>query len=256
MLLALLLGLGALPAGAQVVRAIGDNWCPYNCPSTDKQQGYLVDLLRATLGPDYRVDYRTEPWTRAIEQVASGADDILIATTPETTPGLWLSAPVGIDRTCFFTLTGRVWRFGSLADLDAVRIGVVQDYKYDADGPLDKRIATHGANVEVAFGNDALRSNFRKLLAGRMDVVVENENVGAFTLRQLGLGTRVRNAGCLGHYQGTLHFAVSRHRPDARRIVERIDRGVAELRRRGALATLLGRYGVDDWAVHLPARKH
>ena len=250
-LVSLLLAMAPAMAAPTVLRAVGDNWCPYNCNPDASQQGYMVELVRAALLPDVKLIYRLEPWTRAVDSVSRGEDDLLLATTHETTPDLLLGKPLGVDRTCFFVSARSKWQYRTSNDLADVRLGVIQDYKYDADGPLDRMIAaavaSRSGRIDVAAGDDALRLNFRKLAGGRVDVVVENENVGAYALRQLKLRRAIRSAGCLDYYLGTVHVGIARTHPQAQAIIDVIDRHVDELRRRKQLAPLMQRYGLTDW---------
>lgn len=234
-----------------VLRLVGDNWCPYNCDPRQGTKGYMVDLLNKALGADYRVDYALMPWTRALQAVQRGERDILLATTPGTTPNLLLSQPMGIDRTCFFIPATTTWTYRNLADLSQKRIGVIQDYKYDNDGPIDRLIsryrATRDPRVDLAVGDDALGSNFRKLLAGRMDVVLENELVGAYTIRLMGLGSSLKLAGCDTTALGTVHVAMSPKSKQATALLAQIDTTVRQLRETKALAQILQPYGITDW---------
>lgn len=249
---------GAATAGEPMpatLRAVGDNWCPYNCATDSQLPGYLVELMRRVLGPRYRLDYRVEPWTRAVELVTSSDADLLLATTPQTTPDLRLSVPLGVDRSCLFVRADNPWRYHRVADLEQIRLGVIQDYKYDADGPIDamvaRAIAAKSRRIEVATGEDALRQNFRKLAAGRMDAVIENENVGAWTIAQLGQRQTLVNAGCVEGYLGTVHVALAPARGDGKALLGAFDKGVAALRANGELAKILGRYGIADWQALL-----
>lgn len=233
------------------LRIVGDNWCPYNCAADSQLPGYLVEVIRRVLGSQYRIDYRVVPWTRAVEMVSRSEADLLLATTPETTPGLRLTEPVGIDRSCLFVRADSTWRFRQPADLDRITLGVIQDYKYDADGPIDRliarRIATRDRRIEVATGEDALGSNFRKLRAGRMDALIENENVGAWTINQLGRREALVNAGCVSGQPGTIHIALAPAHQGGTTLLGAIDNGIVELRKRGELAAILARYGIADW---------
>lgn len=234
-----------------VLRLVGDNWCPYNCDPAQGRSGYLIDLLHTLLEDRYRLDYELLPWTRAVKAVELGQRDVLVAASPTNSRLLLYSLPLGVDRTCFFVQTGSDWQYRLISDLAQFRIGVVQDYKYDNDGPLDALIeryrTTHDSRLELAAGDDALRSNFRKLAAGRTGVVLENDIVGAYTLQSMGLTQAIKQAGCLKDAPGTVHVAVSAKRPDAALLLKRIDAGVQALRQRQALQTLLQPYGMTDW---------
>lgn len=254
--MALSLG-SAWAQGAPVLRLVGDNWCPYNCDPRQGQNGYLIDLLAKALEGRYQVDYALMPWTRALQAVDRGDRDVLIATTPGTTPGLLMSQALGIDRTCFFVLSTSQWQYRKLADLKQQRIGVIQDYKYDNNGPIDLLISrfrkTRDPLLELSQGDDALGTNFRKLLAGRMDVVLENELVGAYTVQAMRLTTAIKSAGCDQNQIGTVHVAMSAKSPYAQAVLSQIDTGVRQLRDSGVLAQILQTYGMRDWYPLLPA---
>lgn len=230
---------------------VGDNWCPYNCAPQAPKPGYLIDVLERVLGPHFNLTYQLKPWTRAISMVESNEAQLLIATPATTQQKIVSSVPLGVDRTCFFVRKGNPWRFGRMDDLKNLRLGVVQDYSYDDNGPLDTLIATYrkgkNPNLEIAVGENALESNFRKLWAGRMDVVVENENVGRYMIQTLKLEDSVDLAQCLTHRVSTTHVAVSAKRSDAKYILNLINNGVNALRRSGELNTILKPYGLLDW---------
>ena len=242
---------------ARDLSMVGDNWCPYNCPPDSTHKGYMIDIVERLFGKDYTLDYKLEPWTRAVKMVEDGERHMLVATTAETSRKLQSSIPLGIDRTCFFIHTPRNWRFNKMSDLTGQRIGVVQDYVYDGNGPLDKLIARYRASknplLEQAYGQDALTGNFRKLYAGRMDVLIENENVGQFTINQLKLQDSIHNAGCITHHVATIHVGLTMGLPDGERILGNLREGVAHLRKSGELQAILKKYDVQDWQ---PLLKH
>jgi polar amino acid transport system substrate-binding protein len=183
--------------------------------------------------------------------VESGEAQVLIATPATDGKKLVSSVALGMDRSCFFVQKDNPWRYNGLDDLKNIRLGVIQDYNYDDNGPMDRLIATYrkrkDTRLEIAVGEDALASNFRKLRAGRMDVVVENENVGRFMIQQLKLQDTIVFANCANHHIATTHVAVSLKRADAKQILAVIDTGLAELRRTGELNKILQPYGIADW---------
>jgi polar amino acid transport system substrate-binding protein len=254
-----LLAMLALPSTAQerpVLRLVGDNWCPYNCDPKTGRNGYVVDVLNKVLGVQYRIEYTLMPWSRAVHAVTSGERELLVSTSPATTPDLAMTEPLGIDRTCFFVRSGSHWTYSGIADLAQQRIGVIRGYHYDNNGPLDQLIAsyqkTHNSRLELADGDDALNSNFRKLLAGRMDVVVENDIVGAHTMGMMGVARSFASAGCITQTMGTVHIAVSPKLANGALLLEQINRGVHQLRDSKTLGALLAPYAIEDWLASLP----
>lgn len=242
-----------------VLRVAGDNWCPYNCLPSAAQRGYLLDLVQKALGKSYTIEYVLLPWTRAVKSVRAGEVDLLLSTTPVATRNIRLSDPLGIDRTCFFVRHDDPWTFKRLADLDSKRIGVIQDYNYDNNGPLDTLLAQYrrqgDQRLELAYGDDALRNNFKKLQLSRMDVVVENAAVGAYAVQQMGLAQSVRQAGCLGGRLITVHVGASPALKNSKEILATLNSTVQQMRTSNELAPLLQRYGVEDWQPLLAATK-
>lgn len=249
-LLSALVGLRPALAGPLLV---ADEWCPYNCAQNDARQGYVIDLLRGIFAQaGLPATYLVTPWTRAIRMVEQGKADLLVGTTPEITPHLLLSLPIGENRTCFFTTRGSPWHFRQMADLHEQRLGVIQDYaSYDAGGVLDRYIASsppEQGKVLRATGAQALQKNLRMLTAGRLDVVVENCNVGAYRLQKLGLTEKIRLAGQLDSFNGTVNIGLNPAAPDAQQWLTLINQGLTEKRRSGELERLLQTYGLHDWA--------
>lgn len=249
----LLLLTGLRPVAAEPLLLVADEWCPYNCAQEDVRQGYVIDLLQAIFTQaGLPTAYQVTPWTRAIRMVEQGKADLLVGTTPGITPHLLLSLPIGDNRTCFFAPTQSTWQFHSIADLPGQRLGVIQDYaSYDDGGVLDRYIASSPPEqgmVVRAAGAQALQKNLRMLAVGRLDVVVENCNVGSYRLQRLGLQDKVRQAGQLDSFNGTVNIGLNPAAPDAQQWLTLINQGLQERRRNGELERLLQSYGLHDWA--------
>ncbi len=254
LILTLLLTGHLLPASsfaAPTLVALGDSFCPYNCTPDAAQRGYMVELLEKVLKPQWTVNYRLEPWARAVSQVESGEAHILVATAADTGRNLRTSDIVGVDRSCFFVRTDNPWRYTTVKDLAGLRLSVIQDYSYDNSGPVDTLIdgyrTAKDPRLEISYGKDALNSSLQKLMAGRADAIIENENVARYRIKKSGLDKKLRLAGCLNHYVGTLHFGVTRALPESAMLIEQINRGLKALRDNGEIKQVLGRYGVSDW---------
>jgi polar amino acid transport system substrate-binding protein len=230
---------------------VGDNWCPYNCAPDANRRGYMVDILERVLSPHFELTYRLEPWTRAIKLVETNEAQLLIATPSTTANKIVTSVPLGVDRSCFFVRKDNPWRYKQISDLVSVRLGVVQDYSYDDNGPLDTLISQYrerkDPKLESAFGANAMQTNFLKLKGGRMDVLIENENVGNYIIQESKMQNSIGIANCITHHVSTTHVAVASKRSDAKAIVMLINSGLRELRRTGELKNILKPYGMSDW---------
>lgn len=236
---------------AERLLLVGDEFCPYNCDDKGTHQGYMIDLLRHIYsGLGYEVEYRLVPWSRSIQMVSSGAADILIANTPENSPDPRLSTVLGVDSTCFFARQDSTWQFDDIDDLKAVRLGVIQDYHYDGKGPLDAYIRANirdTSRVVSSKGARALHTNFKMLQAGRLDVLLENCNVGSWLIKDQSLSDEVFIVGRLPTYHGDLQVSFSPHDPRSGTRQQQLIDGMLQLRARNELQPILDKYNVSDW---------
>jgi polar amino acid transport system substrate-binding protein len=240
------------PVHADSLLLVGDEWCPYNCAQENEQQGYLVDLLREIFAPaGITVEYRVVPWSRAIKMVEQGKADVLLGTTLENTPHLPMSQTIGEDNSCYFSAKNSPLTVPSIAQVQQLRIGAIQDYSYDGGGVLDTYLASQRQNdrVNISSGANALQNNFQKIIAKRVDLVVENCNVGDYSLQRYGLRNRIENIGDLAYYHGDTYIAFNPKDPRADSLLALVNKGIREKRRNGELKKILQRYGIRDWAA-------
>lgn len=124
---------------------------------------------------------------------------------------------------------------GDLKSLFERSVGVVDQVSYG--GRFDSA-ARHGdfRKLEVT---QSFELNFRKLLAGRMDVVVSSRVVGLSILRRLNARSQVQVSGPpIETVQSYLMFNKSQV---SRRQVEAFDRALEAMREDGSLARIEGR---------------
>lgn len=233
---------------AEPLRLVGDDFCPYNCDAANGKPGYIVEVLEeifATQG--IAVKYQIKPWSRAVRMVAKGNADILLANTYNSAPDPRLQLVMGEDSTCFLTRSDVSWRFTDMADLYRQRLGVIQGYHYDSDGPLDQHLRSNNPLVYQAKGESALRSLLLMLMQERVDLVLDNCNVLKAKVSKMDLGQRTQITGVLPGYRADLHIAFSPADPEATHLMNIVREGVADMRRTGRLAAILQRYSVTDW---------
>ncbi len=231
---------------APLVRLGSDDWCPFVCAVDGKPPGgYLVELTALAMAQEgYRAEAVLMPLNRAITQTAHG--DIEGVYAPPIDQRLRLSAPLAHSRACFYTRAGDDWTFHSIASLNALAIGVIDDYGYD-DGPMDAYIAQNRQKtslIALAFGASAGTTNVQKLLGGRYRVMLEHGAVMAQLSKRLDVADRVRQAGCLDHELPlTIGFATQDMRADS--WIRALADGMRKLDASGELKALQKRYKID-----------
>ncbi len=206
-----LAGIGPLlvsSARADVIELRADPWCPFNCTPGSAAPGFMVELAREALAPfGHEVRYAQLNWSRSLVKVRSG----------------------------------EITRISELAGL---RLGATRDYDYYTTEVL-AHIAARSperSEIQLLSGNDALARNLRKLLAGRIDVMVEEHSALLYQLQQLGLQDQVV---LLPHAQSSpLHIGFSSRHPRPAFYVRQMEQGLATLRRSGRYRAILARYGL------------
>ena len=86
--------------------------------------------------------------------------------------------------TVFFTHHKRTFQLDNIAALNDKRIGAILGYRYcDELDSLD--FIQHAERVST------LEQNFKKLMANRLEIVVEVDSVGLYTAKKMGLDDKI-----------------------------------------------------------------
>jgi polar amino acid transport system substrate-binding protein len=245
-LLALLVwGSVAWAAGHQgVVRLVDSPFPPYVLGQEGGPAvgGAAVALVRELFGRlELAVDIRLHPWKRTLRMVQAGRADgvCLLMHTAEREEFLAYTRPLFFAREGLYyhrdRLPGFAWR--GFADLKPYRIGVVAGYTY---GPaFMEAIQRLDLRVEAAPSG---RRCLQKLIAGRIDLYVEEEAVAQTLLDRLSGGGGVAMADkpvSVFPY----HLGLSR-RSEAHRLLPRLDRALAAMHRGGEVRRILAAWGL------------
>ncbi|MBF0207366.1 MAG: transporter substrate-binding domain-containing protein [Oligoflexia bacterium] len=222
-----------------------DYWCPYACTPGDKP-GYMIEIAKAVFeSKGYKIDYDIEPWARAVKDVSEGKYLGLVGTAKVDAPTLlYPQITLGNNRSCFYSIQGKLqWKYRGEESLKEISFAAIKDYTYG--DPVDTYIKKNPGKVDVIAGNYALALNIAKVLAGRIDAVIENESVIAMHLKEKPIKKPFGNYGCVEGDPVFIGF-YPRH-PNAIKYAEMLTNGIIELRKNGKLKEILNRYGIDDW---------
>lgn len=232
-----------------------DDYCPYYCkdktPGAERladPPGFAIEVLRLAFGSGPNdISYNFRPWKRSVLEVSQGQLDAIVLTTQEEAPGLlYPSIEQGRSQGCFYAQHSSPWRYTGADSLPQVRLTLISGYLFGE--PLNSYLARPEANSKVDYisGNKALLRIFQMIALGRTQATAEDSMVADFLLAQSGFKQSIGNAGC---YPGDLNFYVgfSPQNPQSAARAERLAQTMTELRRSGALAKILARYGLSDW---------
>ncbi len=239
------LGLTArVDAAERIVACGGDNnWPPmsYATPDNPQVKGFSADVLRAIFPSNNELQIQLRPWVRCLTEVtrSDGADIVMsFLRNPERDKQFLFSRPYASLTPVYIYLSSRYTRppVRALADLVPLKV-----------------CAVRGASIAytklppeaIDAGSNGYTSLMVKLNKEYCDVVVDMQEViqGHRKLGSIPLVAGLHTVALLPETEPhPLHFGVSRSNPQALSLVERLDRGIQNLQRSGALAKMQASY--------------
>lgn len=105
--------------------------------------------------------------------------------------------------TIFFVQKDSGRRIESYEDLKGLKIGVVRGLKYFLQFDRDTTLVTEAA--------DQTTTNFKKLLLGRLDTMVQSESHGIHIIHKMGIAQEVDIADFRFSEEKKVYFGISRH---------------------------------------------
>ena len=236
-----MISLTALPAKAaeKAFVVTTEEWPPFVGAELDGN-GWAMEVARAALeSQGYKVSLDLLPWARSVHCAKSGRCDGLYLSyyVKEREEWFVFSDPIGELRTGFFKLEDRDIAFETLRDLRPYRIGM-----------------TRGAAVSEAFDTaDYLKkdpvphhtTNIKKLLRGRLDLVVAAKPVFEYLIRTNLPESEQDKFEFLPPSLSTqsLHMAVSKQSPHYEQKLEDFNRGLAQIRADGTYDAIRRAHG-------------
>ncbi len=233
------------PALATELTIGADIWCPYNCAEDATQPGFLVEIARRALNREDRtVRYRVLPWTRALQETQEARLDAAIGVVSGNYRDLILNrVSLGKDQTVVVTRREQAFEYRGVDSLRELLLGVVADYTYDANGPIDQYVWGNDSQSQVIVLH---RENALELLMGmlhqrRIDGFLENRHVAAYTASRMNLAQHFRYAEIGGG--DDIYFAFTRN-VRGLRLADEFDEALLEMDRNGEIRAIMEKYGL------------
>lgn len=240
--------IGGSPAKADTITLVADEWCPYNCTPGSAKPGYMIEIAQKVFGEaGHTIDYKNLPWSRAIAESRLGKyDGIVGAAVGDAEDFKFPGLPMGKASNVFWVNKGDAWKYSTVASLDTISLGTIRDYSYSEE--IDAYVAKNekdAKRVQIASGDSALDTNFKKLAAKRVGAVIENGYVAQNFLAESGQAGKFQTAG--ETEADDVYIAFSPASPKGQQYAKLLGDGIAKLRSSGELAKILAKYGVSDW---------
>jgi len=243
---ALLMFSGGLLAKSVSIRA--DVWYPINGVPDSAQPGYMIELAQMILKEHgYTVDYKASPWERSLADVRKGKYDCVVGAYTDDAPDfLFPAIPWGKIESTFYVKKGNSWKYDGIKSLMAVKVGTIGGYAYSDDFDAYVEANKTSGRVQIIKGNNALENNIKKLLAGRIDSVIESHLVMEAKLKEMGKSAEIMGAGLLAEADN-MYIACSPAKAQSKQLVQWFTEGLKKLRASGELQKVLSKYGLSDW---------
>jgi polar amino acid transport system substrate-binding protein len=232
---------------ADTLILMADYWYPINAGPMSTREGFGVDLMRGIFKEkNIQIDYRIAPWKRSIFEVERGTADCIIGADPEEAPNLLYPAePITMEVNAVYHLAGSGLVYQNLDSLLHWRIGLATGYSYgDAFDDFVKK-HPNPAMLQYVAGDTPLDVNLKKLLARRVDIVVESDIVMQATLDKKKLKNKVALLALISEKSG-LYIGCSPNKKTTQQYLQWWDEGIRAWRLNGKLAAVLDRYGIKQ----------
>jgi polar amino acid transport system substrate-binding protein len=211
----------------------------------------MVDLARRIFQAEgHEVEYHQRPWVRALQETRDGAfHGVIGATRLEAPDFIFPDLAQGQMANAFWTLSDSSWQFHEPASLEGHYLAVIAGYSYGAliEGMLqDER---HRPYITELHGVSPLKNGLKMLERGRIQVLLEDEHVMRYQLRQTGQTPQFKQAGSVPAQpeSARVYIAFSPAHDASADYARLLTEGVARMRASGELASILADYGVSDW---------
>jgi len=217
-----------------VLLAAEDGWPPFSGP---KAQGLAEDIITASYkAVGYKVKYISVPFARAEYLALKGKKVDGFFTTIENPAYekkcIFPKNPIAMNEDSFFALKERNIQYKDLMSLKGLRVGTVNEYPYSEE--FEK--ATF-FKKDVAPSS---KSNIRKLIGKRIDVLIEDRLVMLQLLKEMNLQNKVKLIGVQAINPLYICFAINR--PITKTYVEKFDEGIEIIKKNGIYQKIMDQY--------------
>lgn len=232
-----------LSVTAQVIPLATGEWEPYTGEKLTNY-GFFTELVTAVCkSAGLEPKYTFYPWARAENELSAGKIFGIFpyVVTEERKKEFVFSDVLSQSRGVFFYEKARingVLTYKDLKDLKRYKIGGVIGYWYES---LFKE---NDLNVEYIADESG---NFRKLSAGRVDIVISDELVGWQYISKIFPGESSKFAASPTPLNSSeLHVMISKNYPDYKNLQDKFNGGIKKIKSDGTYSAILKKYGLAN----------
>lgn len=181
-------------------------FAPYTFKKGDKIVGIEVDFLQEIAKRlNIKISLELRPWARLLKESEEGKFDCLYAPFKTEDRVKYLDftrMPLHVTSLVFYMHRERPVEFSTIRDLEGLKISLLRGFKTSPE--FDDARAVNSFRV---VDSKSVEQSFLQLDAGRVDLVLYNHHVGAFTLKKMGLKDIVASSAPLTSNPSYLAFS-------------------------------------------------
>lgn len=227
----------SLKALSEPLNIVGNSWPPYVEKSLETK-GLAMEIVATSLQyKGYQPRINIETWSRVLEGVEIGVYDVVAAIwkTPERENKLLFSNPYLVNQIKFIKMKNTEAKYQSFDDLTGYLIGVVKDYAYDE--------AFLKSQILIKIPQNHIVQNLLKLTKGEIDLTLGDERALRYEINQYMRGYAPQLEFLNKPLsQRSLHIAVSKQNPNAKKIVADFNQAIAKMTKDGSLDAIVKKY--------------
>jgi len=199
------------------LRLSQDLWPPYIMNSA-YGSGIAYDLVTNALdSAGFEFEYTVKPWSRVLKETLGGQNDVIIAIwkSEQRDKDYLLTDMYMHNNIVFISRTDTNFEYESLESLKGIRMALIHNYAYGGN--------LRQAPDMIPINSIDLPNSIRQVLTQRADVLVADEAVGRWTVKEMRV-KRDKLYFSRSYLDSTpLHAAVRRDHPQAKEIVSALN---------------------------------
>lgn len=235
---------------AETITLIADEWCPYNCSTKSKNQGYLIDIAREVFEKKgYTVEYIIAPsWEKAMEDVREGNYNGALGAFKSDTPDfIFPKESLGSSNMVMVTNKDLDWRYKDTSSFENIIlshiVGITLNNK-DIDNYI-KKYQDDPTRIKKISGNNALVYDIKRIKYKKIDLFFEDEYVVKYYSNINQKKSNLKIAAIASTTD--VYISFSPKLKSSKKYAKILSDGLIELRKNGKLKKILKKYGLSDW---------
>lgn len=233
---------------AEHISIAADRWCPFNCEAGSELPGFMVEVAERVFSKHgYEVEYIEMNWSRAIQEARKGEVNAIMGGFKSDAPDfVYPKEELAVLENRFFVRKESDWVYKGIDSLKTVQLGAILGYDYGNE--LRAYIQESGAEEVTILNGEyhPLSHGIKLLKRHRIDVLIETGPVFWYNAKKLGLADEFKVVG-LTKKAAPAYIAFSPALEDSSRYAQILSEGIRGLRASGELASILAKYGLEDW---------